>query len=130
MDSSTASSGLRSATIAVAGTVNRISPDLQSTSFALSPGRAYTLTASTRSAGVGGTYTPKVWVLELDANDNILKRSNGAYIQHPVSAARGTAGWSTASTTFTTDSRCRRAWVYANVYSGYGTVWVDNIQVR
>ena len=112
------------------GSIDRISPKLQSASFALSPGRTYTLSASTKSAGVGGTYTPKVWVLELDANDNVLTTSQGGYIQHAASASRGTSGWGVRSKTFTTDSRCRRALVYANIYKGYGTFWVDDIQVK
>jgi len=129
-DSTTAASGTRSVKLTVSGTANQYSPILESSSFPLGGTQAHTLSAWVKSSGVGGTYPPEVYVVELDGTGSVLKNSTGAVLQHAISAARGTAGWTQKSVVFTTDPRCVKAYVYANIYKGYGTVWVDAVQIN
>jgi hypothetical protein len=42
----------------------------------------------------------------------------------------GNNGWTERTQTFTTDPRCARAYVYANIYLAHGTFWVDDIRVE
>ena len=128
-DVSTASAGTKSAKLVVPGTIDQISPQLRSTNFPITSSKTYTLTVSTKTSSTGGKYSPSVYVVELDASGNILTNSDGS-IQHGVSAGKGTTGWSAKSLTFTSDPRAKQAYVYANIYQGHGTVWVDNVQVR
>ncbi len=129
-DSSTAGQGIRSAKLVVPGSQDRKSTHLRSNQFALSPGRAYSFSAWMRSSNVAGALGAFVWVVELDANGNALTTSSGAIVQHSIKGNSGTSGWAQKSVTFTTDARCRRAYVYANLYQARGTFWVDGIQIH
>jgi hypothetical protein len=71
-----------------------------------------------------------VYVVELDASGAILRTATGGSIQHGLKGDFGTTAWTQKSLTFTTDARCAQAFIYANIYQGYGTAWVDAIQLR
>ena len=47
-----------------------------SANFALTGGKSYTFSAWTKSSGVGGTYPPIVWLVELDSSGNILETTD------------------------------------------------------
>jgi len=129
-DSSTASAGTRSATLDIAGSTDRRSPYLQSASFSLAPSTFYTLHAWTKSHTLAGQYGGFVWVVELDASGNVLKNASGSSIQHAISSVSGNTGWTERTQTFTTDPRCARAYVYANIYLAHGTFSVDDIRIE
>src|SRR5262249_48807253 len=121
-DATTASRGTRSAKLVVAGTAKKISPALRSSNFSLSAGHTYVLSASMKTSGAGGDHPPTVYVVELDSAGNVLYESDGSAIQHAVPGAMGTTGWASGSETFVTNSRCAKAYVYANLYKGHSTL--------
>jgi hypothetical protein len=129
-DASTFHTGSRSVKLAVAGTTNQISENLTSASFALAKSTTHTLTAWTKSSSIGGIYEPLVWLVETDSAGNPLRDASGDIVRHSVSADAGTTGWVQKTTAFETDSRCVRAYVYALIYKGHGTVWLDDISVK
>jgi hypothetical protein len=98
--------------------------------FALAGSTSHTFSAWTKSSGIGGTNEPTIWVVETDSAGNVLTDSDGSALQHSITANAGTSGWVLKSETFTTDPRCARAYVYANIYKGHGTVWIDDVSVR
>jgi hypothetical protein len=107
----------------VSGTIDKISPKLQSSVFTLSGGATHTLTFGTKSSSAGGTYPPAIYVVEVDSSGNTIR-------QHGEFGFEGTTGWGRKTMTFTTSSLCRKAYVYANIYKGHGTVWIDDVEVR
>jgi hypothetical protein len=121
--------GTRAAKLTVPGTTKKKSPNLVSNRFVLSGSRTYNFAAWTKSVGVGGNYRPFVYVVELDSSGALLKTTSGDSIQHGLAGDLGSTGWSRKTLTFTTDPRCRKAYVYANIYDGYGTFRVDYIQL-
>jgi hypothetical protein len=129
-DVSNASEGTHGMKLDVAGSIEKKSPYLTSASFALSPGRSYTLSVDMKTSGVGGRYAPAMYVVEMDADGHVLRTPKGASLQHNASAPTGTSSWQRRTVTFTTDPRCAKAYVYANIYNGYGIVWMDNVTVR
>jgi hypothetical protein len=128
-DSSTAEDGQHSAKLVVSGTTGVQSPTLVSGKFSLNPNISYIFSAWMKSSGVGGLYPPYLYVVELDANGAVLKTSTGASVQHGLKGPAATSGWTQTSLTFKTDPRCAKAYIYANIYNGYGTVWVDAIKL-
>jgi hypothetical protein len=129
-DASSAHSDTRSAKLVVPGVVSLTSPWVRSDAFALGGGRTTTFSAWVMTSNAGGTYKPTVWLVELDASGNVLMNSSGSNVQHSLQGDSGTSGWVQKFSTFTTDPRCVRAFVYANIYKGYGTFSVDDIQVK
>ena len=117
------SSGNNSAKLVVPGTSLKHSPILKSATFSLSGGRSHVLSVSMNSQGAGGNYPPTVYVVELDSSGAVLT-------QHGIPGDFGSSGWDNKSLGFTTSSSCVKAYVYANIYDGYGTVYVDNVNVE
>jgi hypothetical protein len=128
-DSTTFAKGARSAKLTVAGTAAKRSPYLRSAEFELEPGKAYTFSVWTRTAGTGGSAPPAIRVVELDANGNTLLDAGGANIQHGIQAPLGTSGWTLRTLAIVTDPRCVRGKVTANIPNGYGTFWVDAVRI-
>jgi hypothetical protein len=128
-DSTNASDGTRSIKLVIPGTTSVGSANAVSSRFPLQGGQNYVLTAMMKSSGAGGSTPQILFLVELDASGNILKTSTGASIQHATKGDFGTIPWSQKTLAFTTDARCAQAYLYANVYRGYGTSWVDTIQV-
>jgi hypothetical protein len=129
-DATTASSGTRSAKLAVAGTVDKKSPALRSANFALAANQTRTLSVWTKSSAIAGAEAPTVWIVQTDSAGRVLTTSSGAALLSPVTADVGTGGWVHKTVTFPTDARCAQAYVYANIYGGRGTVWIDNVQIQ
>jgi hypothetical protein len=129
-DTATAAEGLRSAKIAVIGSEDHRSPALRSSNFSLLPGREYTFSAWSRTVRVAGKYGAFVWLVELDANGEILMTDSGSVVQHAIRSDQGTNAWSRSEVTFTTDPRCAGAYVYGIVYDARGVFWVDDVRVE
>jgi glucose/arabinose dehydrogenase len=129
-DDTTASDGVHSARLTVPGSEERKSPYLRSASFVLQPATDYDFSAWTKSAGIDGFYGAFVWVVELDAEGNVLKNPLGWSRQHAIKASQGSSDWTKGMMTFRTDPRCAAGFIYANIYRAHGTVWVDDFRVE
>ncbi|MBI3948897.1 MAG: hypothetical protein HY314_00340 [Acidobacteria bacterium] len=125
-DTSVVHSGTRSAKIVVPPPTDQVSSLLQSTAFPLSPDTAYDFSVWARIEGVGGTYQPAIRVVELDAAGNVLRGESGRWLQHDLDVPQGTADWQRLRTGFRTRSDCRQAYIYANIWNCYGTIWFDD----
>jgi hypothetical protein len=129
-DISTAAAGTHSARLTVLGSEDQKSPYLRSAPFELAPDTDYDFSAWTKSAGIDGFYGAFVWVVELDADGNVLKNPLGWSVQHAIKAGEGTTDWVKGTTTFRTDPRCAGGSIYANIYRAHGTFWVDDFRVE
>jgi glucose/arabinose dehydrogenase len=105
-------------------------PVSRSAPFELAPDTDYDFSAWTKSAGIDGFYGAFVWVVELDADGNVLKNPLGWSVQHAIKAGEGTTDWVKGTTTFRTDPRCAGGSIYANIYRAHGTFWVDDFRVE
>jgi len=96
---------------------------MQSIAFPLSPNADYLFTYWSKSSGAGGSYPMIANVVELDASGNVI-------IQHARSADFGTVGWNLKTKTFHTDPACAQGYIRVSVPNGYGTSWIDRIQLN
>ena len=115
--------GSKSVKISISGTINRISGYPKSGLITVQSLTTYVVSAWGKTSGIGGSNTPAVRVVELDANKIFLKQTN-----LPV-FGRGTNGWTQKTSEFTTGSASKYIYVYANIWNGYGTFWMDDVTV-
>ncbi|GFO96046.1 uncharacterized protein ig2599ANME_0232, partial [groundwater metagenome] len=80
----------------------------------------YTLSAWLKAEGAGGTNAPAVMVAELDSNRKWLTQTNLGF-------DKGTYDWTEKKLTFRTGINTSYLYVYANIWEGYGTFWVDDV---
>jgi hypothetical protein len=126
-DASVVHSGSHSIKIVVPPPTDTVSTIARSLNFPLTPDTIYDFSAWARTEGVGGTYTPAIRLVELDAAGNVLRDEQGYWVQHNLSTARGTSDWQHLQMTFITQSDCRQGYIYANIWYGYGTAWFDDV---
>lgn len=115
--------GTKSVKISISGTNNRISGYPKSDIIPVQSLTTFVVSTWGKTSGTGGTNTPAVRVVELDANKNFLKQTN-----LPV-FGRGTNAWTQKTIEFNTDSTTKYLYVYANIWRGYGTFWLDDVSV-
>ncbi|VVB84744.1 Right handed beta helix region [uncultured archaeon] len=121
-DSTTAHSGAESVKISISGTSNAISGDVWSDFIPSTNGVTYTFSAWGKSQAAGGANNPAVHVAEFDINHTWLRQTN---LYFP----KGNADWNQLNTTFTTGADTAYIGVYANIWNGYGTFWVDDVSL-
>ncbi len=109
--------------ISVLGTTECISGYPKSDLIRIKPLQYYTLYAWVKTQGVGGTYGPAVRLVELDANKNWLRQTN-------LEFDKGTANWTRKQITFQTGINTSWVYVYANIWNGYGTFWMDDVRLE
>lgn len=119
IDTSTAAAGTRSMKLAIPGTTELRSPDLSTAKFPLLPNTLYALSASMMSSGLSIGLT--VYLVQQDAT--------GKGIQTGIASLSGTSDWRTYNTTISTRPDTVQGFLKAYISSGYGTVWVDNVQL-
>lgn len=115
-------SGLKSIKISVPGTTDGISGYPQSDLIMAVSRQNYTLSAWVKAEDVGGTNAPAVRVVELDANKKWLRQTNLIF-------GKGTNDWTQKQTDFQTVPNTSYLYVYANLWNGYGTFWVDDVML-
>ncbi len=115
-------SGFKSVKINVPGTSDKISGYPISKRILVRPNTQYTLSAWGKSLNAGGTNNPAVRAIEADIYRTSIKQ-NSIYFD------KGTTNWVQKSITFTTSSKTYFIYVYANIWKGYGTFWVDDISL-
>jgi hypothetical protein len=120
LDAKTAIDGTKSLRIDMPATTERRSPTVLSDWFPIAPGSAYTLSAAAKTTATGGGLS--VYVLE--------KSASGAAVQRGVSWPPGTADWKYRTLSFTSGPAAAQAQFKVEIYSGYGTAWVDDLQLQ
>ncbi len=113
-------SGVRSVRMQVSGTIDGISGYSISDLISAQPLANYTFSALGKAYNAGGTNSPSVRVVELDANKNWLRQTNLIF-------GKGTYSWTQKQIDFQTGSNTAYLYVYANIWNSYGTFWVDDI---
>ncbi len=121
-DSTTAHNGTKSVKISISGTTDVVSGEVLSESIPSTNGTTYTVSAWGKSQGAGGTNNPAVRVAEFDINHKWLRQTS---LYFP----KGDADWNQQQTTFTTGDGTAYISVYANIWNGYGTFWVDDVSL-
>ncbi len=115
-----AHSGTHSVKISILGTKSKISGYPVSDIIQVNPLQSYMLSAWMKVRSVGGRNSPAVRVEEYDANMNWLAQTNLIF-------DKGTYDWTFKTINFTTGKNTKWVDVYANLWYGYGTFWVDDI---
>jgi len=118
-------SGSRSIEISIPGITNMISGYPQSDLITVEPLTTYTASVWGKTQNTGGSNTPAARVVELDANKNWIRQNNIL----PV-FGRGTNDWAQRTVEFQTAANTRYLYVYANIWNGYGTFWMDDVELR
>ncbi|MDO8726880.1 MAG: carbohydrate binding domain-containing protein [Candidatus Methanoperedens sp.] len=117
-------SGARSVQIQITGTSDIISGEIKSDIITAQPNTEYNLSVWGKTQGAGGTNTPAVRVVELDANKNWLSQSN------LPAFSRGTNDWVQKQINFQTRSNTAYIYIYANIWKGYGIFWLDDVELK
>jgi hypothetical protein len=112
--------GARSIKISIPGTTNSQSGYPQSDLITAVPLQNYTFSAWVKTSGAGGASSPAVRIVELDSNKSWI-RQTALYFN------RGTNDWANQQATFQTAINTKYLYVYSNIWSGYGTFWVDDV---
>lgn len=113
-------SGTRSIKISIPGVTKLNSGYPLSDSIKAEPLKNYSLSAWIKSEGAAGG--PTVRVVEQDANGKTVRQSN-------LDFNGGTKDWTEKKLDFKTSSNTTNIVVYANIWSGYGTFWVDDVEL-
>ncbi len=113
-------SGVRSVRMQVSGTIDGISGYPRSDLISAQPLANYTFSAWVKAYNAGGTNSPAVRVVELDANKNWIRQTNLIF-------SKGTNDWTQKQIDFQTGSNTAYLYAIANIWNGYGTFWVDDV---
>ena len=115
--------GTKSIKISVPGTTARDSGYPKSDLIKVEPQQYYTLSAWGKTENASINHMPAIRIVELDANKNWLHQINLAF-------DKDTNDWIQKSMDFKTSPNTAYLYVYANIQSGYGTFWVDDVSLR
>ncbi len=115
-------SGNRSVKVYISGTTNKISGDAVSDHLPSTSYKIYNLSAWGKGYSLGGN-APAVRLAEYDVNHRWLRNT-------PVYFPKGTYGWTKKQRTIKTGVNTAYVSVYANIYNGYGTFWVDDVTLK
>jgi len=116
--------GSKSVEISIPGTTDLKSGYPQSDLIPAEPLTTYTVSAWGKTQGADGMNTPTVRIVELDADKNWLRQINILVF------SRGTNDWEQKNMEFQTGSNTKYIYVYANIWDGYGTFWIDDVEIR
>lgn len=114
--------GTRSIKISIPGTKDNQSGYPQSGLIKAEPLAHYTFSAWGKTQGAGGTNAPTVRVVELDASKKWLRQTYLAF-------GKGTNDWTHKQITFQTGFDTSYLYIYGNIWNGYGTFWMDDIDL-
>gem|GEM_PF-2635995 len=114
--------GARSIKISIPDTKDNISGYPQSDMIPAEHLQYYTLSAWLKAESTGGKNAPAVRVVELDSNRKWLTQTNVVF-------SKGTYDWTQNKITFRTSSNTSYLYVYANIWEGYGTFWLDDVEL-
>ncbi|MFZ3382749.1 MAG: right-handed parallel beta-helix repeat-containing protein [Candidatus Methanoperedens sp.] len=115
--------GSKSLKISVPGTTSRESGYAESDLIKVEPQHYYTFSAMGKTENVSETDGPAVWVVELDVNKRWIKNNS-------ILFGKGTNEWAQKRIDFLTDSNTTYLYIYANIWKGYGTFWLDDVALK
>lgn len=121
-DANVSHTGSRSIRIQVTGTQDNKSGYPKSDLINLLPNTTYNFSAWVMTEGAGGTNAPAVRIVELDADLKWMRQTS-------IGFSTGSNAWAQKSILINTTSNTSFAFVYANIWNGYGTFWVDDVEV-
>ncbi|HID06349.1 MAG TPA: hypothetical protein EYP10_04290 [Armatimonadetes bacterium] len=110
----------------IAGAESKISGSLRSPRIRVTGGRTYEVSFWMRMERCGGVYSPTGYIEQWDDAGNRTTTFVQIVFPNPY---RGTKDWFKLTRRFTTASRTTNITVYFNIYRGYGTAWVDDLEV-
>ena len=115
------SAGARSMKINIPGSTPKRSPNFSTTAeFSLSPNTPYRLSCSIKTSSLDGYLT--VYLMQQD--------SSGVWTQTGVQSLTGTNDWHKHEMTVHTGPRAVSGYLKAYISSGYGSAWLDDVQLR
>lgn len=115
-------SGARSIKISIPGATDSRSGYPKSDLMEAQPLSYYILSAWLKAEGAGGKNAPAVRVVELDSNRKWITQTNLAF-------DNGTYDWTEKKLTFRTGINTSYLYVYASIWEGYGTFWLDDVEL-
>ncbi len=115
-------SGARAIKISISGISDNKSGYPKSDMVTAEPLQYYTFSAWVKADGAGGKNAPAVRVVELDSNRKWLTQTN-------LIIGKGTYDWTQKKLTFRTGINTSYLYVYANIWDGYGTFWLDDVEL-
>ncbi len=113
-------SGARSVKISIDGTSNSRSGYPRSDMIKVEPLQRYILSVWVKTQNAGGLNAPAVRVNEFAARGNWIRQTSLVF-------NLGTNDWTQKQLTFRTNTNTTWISVYANIWDGYGTFWVDDV---
>ena len=116
-------SGLKSIKINIPGKTDLKSGYPESELINALPQKNYVVSAWGKTEGVGGLNTPAVRIAELDSSKNLIRQTN-----LPV-FGEGTNDWEQKILYIQTSQNTAYFYIYANIWDGYGTFWLDDVVV-
>lgn len=119
-------SGRFSMRVHIAGTESKISGSLRSPRIRVIGGRTYEVSFWMRMEGCGGVYPPTGYIEQWDDAGNRTTTFVQIGFSNPY---RGTKDWFKLTRRFTAAPRTTNITVYFNIWRGYGTAWVDDLEV-
>ncbi len=121
-DSTVFHSGLHSARIEVWGNESRTSGRWISEKIVVKPNSTYIFSAWGKTEGVGGNSPPLVRLVELNASGKTINQTS-------ILFSKGGNDWTRKQAIFTTRANTSRVYVYAIISKGFGTFWLDDVEL-
>jgi hypothetical protein len=115
--------GSRCATVTNPGAEDGRSGNMHSPDIPVRAGERYLLSFWAKVKGTGGSYPPHLYIEQLKAD------GTWAYPQVGIPTANGDRDWWQISQRITVKPGTTFLRVYGNIYSGYGTLWVDDLRL-
>ena len=116
-------SGSKSIEINIPGTTDLQSGYPESDRIIVQPFTTYTFSAWGKTRDTNGTNMPTITFAEQDADKNLLRLTNLPLF------SRGTNDWEQKTLEFQTGSNTSYIYLYANIWGGYGTFWMDDVTI-
>ncbi len=118
-------SGLRSIKISIPGTVNKRSGYLQSSLMKVTPLQKYNFNIWLKSENLYGT---KIWFSIAESNGTSWVNSTNRMLGNGTDFV-GTNGWTQRTLTVTSGPKTQYIYIDVLMYSGRGTLWVDDLHL-
>ena len=116
--------GSKSIKINIPGKIDLRSGYPKSDIINVQPLETYNVSVWGKTRGANGTNSPTVRLVELDTDKNWLRQTDLLVF------SRGTNDWEQKRMEFQTGSNTTYIYVYANIWGGYGTFWMDDVGIN
>lgn len=121
-DTNVSHNGSHSARIEILGNESKISGVWKSKEIPVKPETNYTISSWGKTLNKGGE-AAWVRVVELDSSKKNVRQTN------LLAFGGGTKDWTQKKINFQTYPNTSYIYIYANIWGGYGTFWVDDVEL-